>query len=313
MILNPASAGGITGRRQSEITNQLSRHLGTSYSLCVTREPSEACVSARSAIRDGCDLIIAVGGDGTVQEVVNGFFSHGHLVNPDCQLAIISSGTGRGLAQSLGLPRTLKEQLNVICNGHRCTLDVGRVTFAAENGETAERYFINECQVGIGAEVVKRVRSSQKRIGGLIAYGSIALLMAFRYRARCLAITLDNSVEVASSLIGAVIANGAYTGGGMNLAPGARLDDGFLDVVLIHEQSIIQRLGNFPKIYSGQHITSTKVAYYQARQITITSEEHVLLEADGELLGSVPCSVDVLPAAIQVRSLGSKRDLPWKT
>jgi len=286
----------------------LSRYFGATYSLCVTQKPFDARFSTSAAIHAGSELIIVVGGDGTIQEAVNGFFSDGHPINPACELGIVSSGTGHGLAQSLGLPPTIEQQLDVICGGQSRALDVGRVTFSHENGETVERYFVNECQVGIGGAVVKRVQSRQKRVGGLLAFGSSALSMALRHREQPLVVTVDSALEIAAPLIGVVIANGAYTGGGMNLAPRARVDDGLLDILLIHEQSISQRLWNFPKIYFGRHVTSAKFSYYQGRQFTITSTESVLLEADGELLGLLPCTVDLVPAALQVRSFVFRED-----
>lgn len=302
VILNPASAGGKTGKRQAQILKALERRLGGNYSLCVTKEPLEAGVSARRAITEGSELIVTIGGDGTIQEAVNGFFSDGYLINPACQLGIINSGTGGGLAQSLGLPKTIEGQLEVICNGQSRPMDVGRVIFCHENGERMERFFVNECQAGIGGAVVKRVGSKQKWVGGRLAFGSGALKMALRHQAQPMTVVIDRAFEITEPLIGVVIANGAYTGGGMNLAPRASVDDGFLDILLIHEQSKSQRLWNFPKIYLGRHIPSPKFSYYQAKQITVTSSESVPLEADGELLGSLPCTVDVLPAALGVRS-----------
>lgn len=304
VIVNPASAGGRTGRKLPELIKLLPRYLGTTYTLCITENPFHACSSTTAVIREGCDLVITIGGDGTIHEAVNGFFSEGRLINPACQLGIISSGTGGGFAQSLGLPRTTEEQLEVIRTGRTRAVDVGRVTFSSGTGKTVQRYFVNECEAGIGGAVVKDVQSRQKKLGGLIAFGWSTLIIGLRYREQHLSVKMDNASEVAEPLIGVVVANGAYMGGGMNLAPRARLDDGLLDVLLIHKQPISRRLWNFSRIYSGRHIRSRDFSYDQARQITISSSEPVLLEADGELLGSLPCTVDLLPAALHVCSGG---------
>ena len=148
VIINPVSAGGKTGAKQPEILSALDRRIGKGYSLCVTSRPLEAGFSARNAIMDGSKLIIAIGGDGTIQETVNGFYSDGRLINPSCQLGIIDSGTGHGFAQSLDLPAGLDEQLEVIQRGETRSIDIGRATFSGDYGERREHYFVNECQAG---------------------------------------------------------------------------------------------------------------------------------------------------------------------
>jgi YegS/Rv2252/BmrU family lipid kinase len=292
VIINPVSSGGKTGARQWEILHALERKLGSEYSLCVTGEPLEACFSARQAILDGSKLIITIGGDGTIQETVNGFFSNGNIVNPSCQLGIIDSGTGHGFAQSLGLPTGLEEQLEVIQRGKAQSIDLGKIIFY---------YFINECQAGIGGEVVKRVQSKHKRLGGFIAFGAITLFTALRYPSRSMTVEIDGMTGITERFIGVVIGNGNYMAGGMNLIPHAQVDDGLFDILLMHEQSIPQRLWNFPKIYSGRHLASSKFTQYRGKKVILSSSERVPFEADGEFLGTLPCSIEILPSALQVR------------
>lgn len=301
VIINPASAGGKTGARQPEILSALEEKLGKEYSLCVTSEPLEASFSARKAVTDGSELIIAIGGDGTIQETVNGFFSNGNLINPSCQLGILDSGTGHGFAQSLGLPKELEEQLEIIHSGQTQVIDLGKVAFVDKNGKPRERFFINECQAGIGGEVVRIVQSKHKRLGGFIAFGAITLLTALRYPNRSMSVVIDGTEEIKDQFIGVVIGNGNYMAGGMNIMPYARVNDGFFDILLIHKQSTSQRLWNFPKIYSGRHLASSRFSYCRGRSVNIYSSEDVTFEADGEFLGSLPFSIEILPAALSVR------------
>jgi diacylglycerol kinase (ATP) len=303
VIFNPASAGGRTARRQRQILSAIEGRFGKVYSLCVTRSPLQATESARLAVSHGVELIIAVGGDGTIQEVVNGFFSNGQQMNPSCVLGIVNSGTGQGLAQSIGLPSCVERQVDIICDGKPHAIDVGRVRYLDNMGDARERHFINECQLGLGAAVVKGVQSTHKQAGGRLAFGASALLNGLRYRSQPLVIRLDNTFEITQSLLGLAITNGAYTGGGMNLVPQAKVDDGFLDVLLIHEQSICDRVKNFPKIYSGRHVGSKGFSCFQAAEIAVSTAEKVPLAADGELLGTTPCRVDVLPRALLVKSI----------
>ena len=302
VILNPASAGGKTGVEQPHVMKALERSLGKNYSLCVTRRPLEATSSTRDAITNGCELIVAVGGDGTIQEVVNGFFSEGQLLNSSCQLAIICSGTGRGFAQSLGLPDKLDEQVEIVTDGETHSVDVGKVSFRRADGKTVERFFVNECQAGIGGIVVKGVGTSYKRLGGLAGFGLVTLSTALHHRAQSIEVAIGEGLKIERPLLGVVIANGVYAGGGMCLAPHARIDDGLLDLVMIQDQSLIQRLTNFSRIYSGRHIDSPFFSYYQGKRFRISSPEDVNLEADGELLGSLPCTVEILPRVLKIKT-----------
>jgi diacylglycerol kinase (ATP) len=302
VIINPASAGGKTRRKQVQILQVIERNVGKRYSLCVTQRPFEASFSARRAITRGSELIITIGGDGTIQETVNGFFSNGCPINPACQLGIIDSGTGSGFAQSMGLPLSINEQLEIIFRGQTRSIDIGKAVFSDKNGKPRQRYFVNESQAGIGGAVVKNVQSKHKKLGGLVSFGSSTLLMAFRHPNQFLTVVIDDIHKITEHFIGIVIANGKYMAGGMNLTPQAKVDDGWLDILLIHGQSIPQRLLNFPKIYSGRHIDSSKFSYYRGKRIALSSSEKVLFEADGELLGSLPCTVEIVPSVLKVRS-----------
>jgi diacylglycerol kinase (ATP) len=301
VIINPVSSGGKTGARQWEILSALERKLGSVYSLCVTSEPLEASFSARQAILDGSKLIIAIGGDGTIQETVNGFFSNGNVINPSCQLGIIDSGNGHGFAQSLGLPTGLGEQLEVIQKGQTQSIDLGKIVFSDEIGQPSEHYFINECQAGIGGEVVRRVQSKHKRLGGFIAFGAVTLLTALHYPNQSMTVEIDGMTGITERFIGVVVGNGNYMAGGMKLIPQAHVDDGLFDILLMHEQSIPQRLWNFPRIYSGRHLASPKFTLHRGKKVTLSSSERVDFEADGEFLGSLPCSIEIVPSALQVK------------
>lgn len=302
IILNPASAAGKTGRRQAEIIALFERIVGSEYSLCVTGMPGEATDSAKQALGNGAELIVAVGGDGTIQEVVNGFFSGGRLISPLASLGIINAGTGHGFAQSFGLPEDLERQMWVIAGRSFRAIDVGRAWFMNGGAKAVERYFINECQAGIGGEVVRRVGAKSKRFGGALAFGLTSAAAALNAPSRPVTVQVDKEPARTHKLIGVVMANGSRMAGGMNLTPNAELSDGLLDILFIHEQSRLERLRNFPKIYSGKHIGLASFSYRQGRRISVSSAEKMLFEADGELWGTVPCRVEVLPGLLRVKS-----------
>jgi diacylglycerol kinase (ATP) len=301
VILNPASAGGKTGSNQSVIQKYLKYFYGHQYQLCVTSKPLEAEILTRRAIWEGYELIIAVGGDGTLQEVVNGFFRGGKLINPNCQLGIINSGTGQGLAQSLKLPCSIETQLVWIKEGSLLAIDVGNIILKKNSSHFQQRIFLNECQIGIGGEVCKQLHSRRKRLGGKWAFGSATLTTLLRYPANRIDVLADNRLLMDKIYIGIVIANGTYTGGGMNLTPYAQMDDGYLDLLGILNQSIGERLKNFSKIYKGKHLQSKKIQYQHVKQISLRSMESVPIAADGEFLGYLPCKIEIISKIIQIR------------
>jgi YegS/Rv2252/BmrU family lipid kinase len=302
IVVNPASSAGRTGRRQEAIVAGIGRRLNGAFSLCVTKGPLDATSATRSAIQRGSELIIAVGGDGTIQEVINGFFLNGKMVNPACQLGIVCSGTAQDVARSFAMPARLEDQIADACADEFHPVDLGRVTYRQEDGREGERFFINECQQGIAAVVVERVQHQHKKLGGFLGFALAAVATAARHREQMMTVQVDDREPIRDSLLGVVAANGAYAGGGMKFAPRARVDDGLLDVVLIHKQWIPARLWNFPKIYVGKHVDLSWVSYLQARRILVSSDERVRAEADGELLGSVPCAIEVLPRVLRLKS-----------
>ena len=307
VILNPTAGGGKAGKEASRILAGIRRSLGGGYTLYLTRKPLDATAMAREVILDGAELVVAVGGDGTIQEVVNGFFIDGRLISLGCQLGIINTGTGQGFAQSLGLPANIESQCEVVASGGVRRLDVGRVSFADGNGEPGFRYFVNECQAGIGGIVVENVRSQHKRLGGTLAFGLKTLAAAMSFPEPEITVSIDGCPGQTGKFIGVVAANGKFTAGGMRLTPRADVGDGLLDFLFIKEQTLLERLKNFPKIYSGRHLGSPQFNCHQGKTLSLDSEQKVLFEADGELLGCLPCDIEIRPSVLKVRALRSNQ------
>lgn len=301
IILNPASAAGMTGRRREEVVRLFDAAFPHGYLLHITQGPLEASRIAADAIRNGAGLVVAIGGDGTVHEVVNGMLNTDVTGRTSCALGIISSGTGHGFADSLGVPRSWREQIARLASGKAWIVDLLRLSYQDSQGKSNHRMVVNECQLGIGGVVVRNVRKRGKRLGGRLAFGIGTLQGILAHKNQCMSVSIDGDLPVEDSLTGIVVANGAFTGAGMNLTPQAHLDDGLLDVLLMHNLSRSRRFRSFPKIYRGTHLTQSWFSYHQARSVTITSAEPVLVEADGELLGTTPCTLEVVPAAIRLR------------
>jgi diacylglycerol kinase (ATP) len=288
---------------QPQILESIRRWHGHDLSVCVTERPGHARVSAERASAHGCELILAVGGDGTINEIVNGMLAGDKESNTHVDLGIISCGTGHGLAQSLGIPPSIDRQAQIAAGNQTRCIDAARAGFQEVNGEHTTRYFINECQIGIGAAVVERVGSQQKRFGGLVAYGLGTLMLLKDHPNQTIRVTVDCNHPITQSFVGICVGNGARTAGGIRLTPLAQLDDGLMDVLYLHGQPFSRRLLLFPRVPSGRHIHSGHCSYFKARHITFSSDEHVPVAADGEMLGSLPCTIDIIPGALRVRCL----------
>ncbi len=302
-ILNPTAGGGRAARLRGSLAREVERHFGV-VSSYVTSAPGEATRSAREAIERGARLVLVAGGDGTIQEAVNGFFDGDRPLNPDCELGVLSCGTGRGLAGSVGLPDSLEEQLERIIAAPVHFLDVGRVRYTTSTGQRGQRLFINECQGALGGAVVRTVGLGHKLLGGSLAFGVAAVSQLLRCRSAWLRVTLDGRTSLEGSFLALMVGNGEQCGGGMKLLPGARPDDGWLDVVLVGALTVPERLVAFPRIYRGLHTTLAQVRAFRCRRLTVEGATNVPLEADGELLGGLPCEIDVLPGVLPMRGTG---------
>ena len=301
VILNPTAGGGRAEKLRPRLQAGIAERFGADYSLYVTSRQGDATDSARRAIEAGAGLVIAVGGDGTIHEAVNGFFKDREMLNPSCELGIVDCGSGSGLALSLGLPTSIEQQLDLIARQDSCAIDLGRVVVRSNDGRRVERIFASECQVGIGGAVVAEVGSMHKRLGGTLAYGLGSIKQAFCYKGQPMTVELGNNEKVARGLIGLSIGNGNCIAGGMKLTPAAQLNDGLFDVLLLHDMSVPTRLWNFVKIYRGTHIDTPHVSIFRSDRISIESESPVPVSADGELLGVTPCEFELLPIALKVK------------
>jgi len=252
-------------------------------------------------------MLIAIGGDGTIHEIVNGLLQGVRPGGVPCELGIISSGTGCGLAMSLKLPRSVSAQSDVIANGVTRRIDVGKVAFRTSTGGTEERFFVNECQVGIGSAIAGRLSRRQRRLGGLSGYTMAALCVARRYKGGNVSLCADSEPAVLLMLDGVSVGNGDRCAGGMRLTPDACLDDGLLDALFIPRHTAFERLLRLPLLYSGRHTKSPGFEYRKIRRVSIRPESPMTVAADGEWLGYTPCEIEIQPSELAVRVNRSDR------
>ena len=295
VIVNPV-AGAYSTRRKWPRISKLLRLVGLSFDYEYTEGVGHAIELARAATSDGYRYLVAVGGDGTVNEVANGIL---HSTNSaDTILGIVSTGTGSDFVRSVGIPRDYTRACSFLTSSRRSLIDVGVVEYRSK-GQSLRRFFVNAAGVGFDAAVVEVTERLPKYFGGTIPYVVGLLRTLFGYKNKAVILGVGSKVE-AKRILSVIVANGDYFGGGMHIAPEASLNDNLLDVVVIGDIGKFELLKALPTVYNGTHVTHPKVRMEKAAQITIESSERILVHADGELLGEGPASFWLVPAALNI-------------
>jgi YegS/Rv2252/BmrU family lipid kinase len=274
--------------------------------LVVTTGPRDATTRTREALRSGVERIVAIGGDGTVNEVVNGFFDHGVIVNPDAELAIIEAGTGGDLRKTLGIPSDSEAAVERILAGTRRRVDVGRVRMIRSDGAPAERLFINVSSFGLSGSTVRRVDGNPrfKRLAGGLAYVTAAAAEAMLYAPNPVRLSFDGGPSESLDLFACAVCNARYFGGGLHIAPMAEPDDGWLDVILIRTARKHELLATIPALFTGRHLEKPWVRHARVRTLRVEiapAGPGVFVETDGESAGQLAATFDLLPRALAFR------------
>ncbi|MBA7561899.1 Diacylglycerol kinase [subsurface metagenome] len=295
VIVNPV-AGARSTRRKWPIINRLLERIGLTFDFNYTEGVGHAIELAQAAASDGYRYLVAVGGDGTVNEVANGILLSRNAAAT--VLGVVSTGTGSDFARSAGLARDYTTACNNLTSSKRLTIDVGVVEYQRD-GKRQERFFVNSAGVGFDAAVVKETERLPKFFGGTIPYVAGMLRTLVSYRNKNIVLKVGDEEE-RKRVLNVAVANGNYCGGGMRIAPDAELDDKLLDVVVFGDMSKFEILKEFPTIYKGTHINHPKVSVKKAANVSIESAKPMLVYADGELLGECPASFRVVPAALSL-------------
>jgi YegS/Rv2252/BmrU family lipid kinase len=238
--------------------------------------------------------VIAVGGDGTLNEVVNG------VAGRDVVLATIPLGTGMDFGRTYGLPKKFDEAVRVALEGDTRTVDAGRVAYRTWDGADAERWFANVGSVGMSGAVAQRANGMSKALGGKITFFYALTRVFFEWENTEVHVTLDDG-ERRGRMHDVVVANGVWHGGGMMLAPDAKPDDGLFDVVLIGDVGRVDFLTTAPKIYKGRHVSHPKVEVVRSARLTVDAGERLPIEVEGEQVGTTPATFEVVRGALRVR------------
>jgi diacylglycerol kinase (ATP) len=302
VIVNPASAGGRTGRRWPALRDALNA-AGVVYDVRQTTGPHDATSATREALALGYQRVIAAGGDGTLNEVVNGFFtSEGAPINRDAVLGVLPSGTGSDFRRTAGIPTDPSHLAATIAANHTRLVDTGRIAY--DDHTTAPRQFINIADCGVGGEVVARVNRSGNKGGGIrgtAVFLGISVKALTTFGGRPVRITLDG-VAIEMEIQNVVIANGRCFGGGMRIAPGAELDDGLFDVVVLPAMGRMRTLTAMPSVYRGTHLRQPGVFVKRAREVRVEPLDGrvLLFDIEGEQIGRAPATLTCIPGSLRL-------------
>lgn len=297
VIANPKS-GKITPRGWKLVEDKLRDALGP-IDVALTRAPRDAERIAREGVRAGIERLVVAGGDGTLSEVASGLLSA--ELGGYAAIGILPLGTGSDFFRTLGGPKQIDRAIEQLAEGKVRGIDAGRVTFRDVRGQPATSYFANVASLGLSGLVDQLVNRSAgvKLLGGRVSFLIGTLSALVRYRAEPVSLFLDEEPVFEGRVALAAVANGQFFGGGMRVAPSARPDDGQLDLVIVPDSPKLRLLGRLPRLYRGTHVQFSDTLECRGRLIEARAAEgRVPLDVDGEPLGSLPASFEVLPNAL---------------
>jgi len=291
-LVNPAAENGAAGRRWPELAHEAAS-LGLQGDTRFSERPGHLTELAREAAADA-DLLVAVGGDGTVNEVVNG------IAGLDVELALIPRGTGGDFVRTFGIPRKLDRAVEVALRGRTRAIDLGRGRYRSWAGEDEDSYFANIASASMSGAIAKRTNETSKALGGKVSYAWATVAVFSRWRSDEVRVRVDGT-EQAGRMHDVIVANGRYLGGGMKMVPEAEPDDGLLDVLLIGDLTKRDLLLTMPKTYRGKHLPHPKATLLRGTTVEIDAPEPLPVELDGEQPGTTPVRFEIVPRALRLR------------
>lgn len=290
-----AGRGGVAKHLPEVIAKLTERDL--EFELLHTNEPGHATELARAALASGTRLIVAVGGDGTVHEVVNGMITDDSATYPDAALGVVAAGTGCDFIRTFGIPSLAPHAVAHLDGPESFPIDLGKVTFFKDGAEQV-RYFANVAEAGLGATVAERATHLPGWLGPMKYFAAFWTTIFGAHIATVSVDLVDRTYD--GPMINLVVANGQFYGGGMKVAPKAAPTDGLLDVQIQHT-SKREAIALIPKIFKGTHVPHREIDEAKRVRVSVTSDTPIPVEADGEVLGHTPASFEVLKDVIRLK------------
>jgi YegS/Rv2252/BmrU family lipid kinase len=299
VIVNPHAGKRHVGEEIPELERTL-RARGLPYTLLRTEGRGDATRFAREALEAGARFLVAVGGDGTVNEVVNGMFdTEGRAIAPAAVLGVVAAGSGCDFIRTFGLPGDSSRACLHLTGDNNYPLDIGRITYTTVSGARDVRHFANVAEAGLGAAVAARAQRMSPKLGQSKYFFGFWLTMP-RFKLADVRVQADRKTYEGPAYL-VVVGNAQYYGGGMKISPRSYPGDGVLDV-LVFKGPKTDSFTLLPKIYRGEHIPHDHVEEFRVKDsLTVEADRPLLIEADGEVLGSTPATFEVVPHAVLMK------------
>ena len=294
-LVNPASANGSTGRRWPELARRAAA-AGLEGATLFSERQGHLAELAREAALDGAELLVVVGGDGSVNEVVNGLAGLGRQP----EVAVVPRGTGWDFSRTFGIPRKIDDAVQIALQGDVRTIDLGRASYRAWDGSDATASFANVASAGMSGAIAKRANETTKALGGKASYLWATFAVFSGWAATEIEVAVDGERR-AGPMFDVVIANGRFFGGGLEICPEAEPDDGLFDVLTIGDVTKRDLVQTMPKMYRGTHLPHPKAELLRGSSVTVTSETPLPIELDGEQPGTTPVTFEVAAGALRLR------------
>jgi YegS/Rv2252/BmrU family lipid kinase len=299
VIVNPRSGGGISEKRWAGVVAAISDGLG-SFDARFTEAPGHARTIAHEETMAGRELVVALGGDGTISEVADGVVAAGG----QAELGIIPRGTGGDFRRTLGIENELFAAAEHVRKSIPRNVDVGRVTFVSHNGDKSARHFVNVTSLGFSSVVASRANQASKRLGGRVSFLSAVVRSLLTYDNAEVMLSVDDGEARRMTLLLAAVGNGRFFGGGMKICPEAILDDGHFDLVTVGDLGRFEVLAKIHRIYSGNHLSMQEVKSVRCQRLQFAPADpkaEIPVEIDGETPGRLPARFEILQGALRLR------------
>lgn len=299
-IVNPRAGKGLSSFDWSYLKS-IARVRLSHFKLCLTSGIGDGKKLTEEAIKNGATLIVCIGGDGTLNEVINGIMEQDIATRNKTLLGYVPMGTGCDFIKTVKIHKDPFEALDSIYfRPNISKIDVGRLSFKDNDGNDCYRHFHNITSFGLGGEVNRRVNNSTKRFGPFLSFIWATLVSILKYGEKEVYLKVDSWPTRKFTVLNIAVANGKYHGGGMCVAPNALTDDGLFDITVIRSLNPFKILLNLPKLYNGKIKDVDGVFTFTGKRIEASSEQKVLLDVDGEQPGTLPVTIDVIPRAINI-------------
>jgi len=264
-----------------------------------TRTKNDAIGLASKAVDKYYDVLLAAGGDGTLNQVLNGVLQGRENDSKLPVIGVLPIGSGNDFARTLKITTDINALIDKLTSLKYCNVDVGKIQHQSEEEKTESSYFINVVDAGMGPEVVSRLANSGRAFGSGVAYYGAILSTFFSYKAMVVEIKTPEW-QWKNKLRTVAIGNGKFYGNGLCIAPGAKPDDGIFSSFICGDVSVLEFIWYSTDLKNSKEIVHSKVEYSSAKYIELTAETPCRVEADGELLGFLPATIDILPARIKI-------------